>query len=127
MCHCKVHVIVLKCSSDSKGHSHHHGHHHHGLDGSLKLHGLFIVIALSLHEILEGMAIGLQNDTTGVIQLCTAVAAHKFVISFCVGLELSTNGVKLLVHTIYIFTFSLVTPIGKLMVFFCDMSDDCLL
>lgn len=77
------------------------------------MHGLFIIVALSLHEILEGMAVGLQNDKSGVIQLSTAVASHKFVISFCVGMELSTSGVKLILHTIYILTFSLVTPIGE--------------
>lgn len=105
-----------------KDSNHHHGHgahhHHHGLpikDGhcvGASLRGLFVIIALSLHEILEGLAVGLQNEQTGVLQLFAAVASHKFVISFCVGLELSTTGVTLLIHTIYILTFSLVTPLG---------------
>lgn len=95
-------------------------HHHHGLmieNGhcvGAPLRGLLFIVALSLHEILEGVAVGLQKKQSGVLQLFTAVASHKFVISFCVGLELSTSGVKLLMHTIYILVFSLVTPLGKL-------------
>lgn len=99
---------------------HHQHHHHHGLiskDGHCiaggALRGLFVIIALSLHEILEGLAVGLQNDQAGVLQLFAAVASHKFVISFCVGLELSTSGVSVLIHTIYICVFSLVTPLGN--------------
>lgn len=98
---------------------HKHGrHHHHGLmtaDGhciSASMRGLLVIIALSLHEVLEGLAVGLQKSQSGVLQLFAAIASHKFVISFCVGLELSTNGVGLLVHVVYILVFSLVTPLG---------------
>ena len=107
--------------------SHQHGsapasaspHHHHGLavrDGhcvGASLRGLIVIVALSLHEILEGLAVGLQRDSSGVWQLFAAVAAHKYVISFCVGLELATTGVAMLIHCVYILVFSLVTPIGK--------------
>lgn len=114
-------VILRVPSGKDTTSSHHHGHgghHHHGLpikDGhcvGASLRGLFVIIALSLHEVLEGLAVGLQNEQAGVLQLFAAVASHKFVISFCVGLELSTTGVTLLIHTIYILTFSLVTPLG---------------
>jgi len=100
------------------GHSH-DLHHHHGMimeNGhcvGAPLRGLLFIVALSLHEILEGVAVGLQKNQSGVLQLFAAVASHKFVISFCVGLELSTSGVKFLMHTIYILVFSLVTPLGK--------------
>ena len=115
-------VILRVPSGKDTTSSHHHGHgghHHHGLpikDGhcvGASLRGLFVIIALSLHEVLEGLAVGLQNEQAGVLQLFAAVASHKFVISFCVGLELSTTGVTLLIHTIYILTFSLVTPLGN--------------
>ena len=102
----------------SSGHHSHDLHHHHGLmmeNGhcvGAPLRGLLFIIALSLHEVLEGVAVGLQKNQSGVFQLFAAVASHKFVISFCVGLELSTSGVKLLMHTIYILVFSLVTPLG---------------
>lgn len=103
-------------------HDHHGGHkshHHHGLVGKdghcvgASLRGLLVIVALSLHEVLEGLAVGLQKDTNAVWQLFAAVASHKYVISLCVGLELKTSGVKTLIHTIYILVFSLVTPLGK--------------
>jgi zinc transporter 1/2/3 len=105
--------------SQSGGNHSHDLHHHHGLmmeNGhcvGAPLRGLLFIVALSLHEILEGIAVGLQKNQSGVLQLFAAVASHKFVISFCVGLELSTSGVKFLMHTIYILVFSLVTPLGK--------------
>lgn len=114
----EVNNTTLECSQSGGNHSH-DLHHHHGLmmgNGhcvGAPLRGLLFIVALSLHEILEGVAVGLQKNQSGVLQLFAAVASHKFVISFCVGLELSTSGVKVLMHTIYILVFSLVTPLGK--------------
>ena len=99
-------------------------HHHHRLliDNNghcvgAPLRGLFLIIALSFHEILEGLVVGLQKETNGVWQLFAAIASHKYVISLCIGMELSTSHVSLLVHSIYILVFSLVTPFGKKMFF----------
>ena len=41
-----------------------------------------------------------------------AVATHKFVISFCVGLELYNANTPTIVYAIYMSIFSLMTPIG---------------
>ena len=43
---------------------------------------------------------------------CSAIAAHKFVIVFCVSLELLQTGPTMLVFFSYLVTFSLVTPVG---------------
>uniref|UniRef100_A0A1A9W721 Uncharacterized protein n=1 Tax=Glossina brevipalpis TaxID=37001 RepID=A0A1A9W721_9MUSC len=51
--------------------------------------GLFV--ALSLHSAIEGLAIGVQNSSTKVIFLLGAVACHKFVMGFCLGLEFRSN------------------------------------
>ncbi|XP_030565756.1 zinc transporter ZIP1-like [Drosophila novamexicana] len=48
--------------------------------------GLFV--ALSLHSAIEGLAIGVQNSASKVLFLLGAVACHKFVMGFCLGLEL---------------------------------------
>jgi zinc transporter 1/2/3 len=40
------------------------------------------------------------------------VATHKYVISFCVGLELVTARTPLKLFAIYMSVFSLVSPIG---------------
>ncbi|XP_002019704.2 protein zntD [Drosophila persimilis] len=51
--------------------------------------GLFV--ALSLHSAIEGLAIGVQNSSTKVLFLLGAVACHKFVMGFCLGLEFRSN------------------------------------
>ena len=46
------------------------------------------VLALSLHAIFEGLAVGLGDDEEGVWVLFAAICSHKFVMSFCIGVEL---------------------------------------
>lgn len=76
------------------------------------LRGFFTVLALSIHEIFEGMAIGLNNNVDDVWLLFLAVATHKLVIAFCIGLELAWSGARNSVIIVYVATFSVVTPIG---------------
>lgn len=98
-------------------HHHHHNHHHHVIgDGDRvtpSLRGLLVVIGLSLHEVFEGMAIGLENSTGDVYTLFAAVASHKFVIVFCVGIEMATSGVKVKMHVFYMVVLALITSLGK--------------
>merc|ERR1711997_1121824 len=74
--------------------------------------GFFVVLAISLHAVFEGIAMGLMKKPHAVWSLCFAIAAHKFIISFCVGLQLTTSGMKPLVITVYMTIFSLITPLG---------------
>ncbi|XP_053957532.1 zinc transporter ZIP1 [Anastrepha ludens] len=68
--------------------------------------GLFV--ALSLHSAIEGLAIGVQNSATKVIFLLGAVACHKFVMGFCLGLEFRSNPqASLRKHFIGILVFAL--------------------
>lgn len=50
---------------------------------------LGLLCALSLHSFLEGLAIGVQDTGGKVLLLITAVACHKYVVGFCLGLEWS--------------------------------------
>uniref|UniRef100_A0A6M2DZ24 Putative fe2+/zn2+ regulated transporter n=1 Tax=Xenopsylla cheopis TaxID=163159 RepID=A0A6M2DZ24_XENCH len=69
-----------------------------------------LLVALSLHAILEGLAIGLQESASKVILLMAAVASHKLVVGFCLGLELSANAVG---KTYSIITAMLVFSLGS--------------
>ena len=42
----------------------------------------------------------------------SAIALHKFVIAFCVGLELCSSSPRLLIYSSYMVTFACMTPIG---------------
>lgn len=74
--------------------------------------GLLLVCALSFHSIFEGMAIGLQLTTKDVWNSFLGVALHKFVLAFCVGIELVSLQTKSFIFCIYIVTFSLISPLG---------------
>lgn len=105
-----------------KNHSGHgHGHSHLPVPHSdeedtlvSSLRGLLIVLALSIHELFEGFAVGLEKDATGVYFMFAAVSAHKFVIAFCIGVELMVQRTKLWLAFVYVLIYSAVSAIGKL-------------
>lgn len=74
--------------------------------------GLFTVLALSFHAVFEGLAVGLENEVTNVWYLFMAIATHKFVISFCVGVDLLSTKTKTSLIMLYLGTFAFVTPLG---------------
>ncbi|XP_076163272.1 zinc transporter ZIP1-like isoform X2 [Ptiloglossa arizonensis] len=104
------------------GHSHFNGHgHSHHLPVIMdekddfvisSLRGLLIVLGLSVHELFEGLAIGLESSATYVWYMFAAVAAHKFVIAFCIGVELIASKTRWYLSVIYVCTFAVVSPLG---------------
>ncbi|KAL6253629.1 hypothetical protein P5V15_015935 [Pogonomyrmex californicus] len=74
--------------------------------------GLLTVLALSFHAIFEGLAVGLEPSISSVAYLAAAIATHKLVISFCVGMELYVAGASTRTMLGYLSIFSMVTPIG---------------
>lgn len=98
---------------------HHHSHLHLpdsrcSDDDSLAaaLRGLLIVLALSVHELFEGMALGLENSTADVWLFFGAIASHKLVLAFCVGIELLVAKTNRRLAIGYIVMFAVVSPIG---------------
>ncbi|XP_015589923.1 zinc transporter ZIP2 isoform X2 [Cephus cinctus] len=76
------------------------------------VHGLLAVLALSFHAIFEGLTVGLEPSISSVIYLATAIATHKLVIAFCVGMELYVAGATTRNILGYLTAFSMVTPLG---------------
>ena len=74
--------------------------------------GLLTVVALSFHAIFEGLAVGLEPSISSVVYLAAAIATHKLVIAFCVGMELYVAGASSRTLFGYLSVFSLVTPLG---------------
>lgn len=99
-------------------HDHEHNHEHKHFvaeedDSALKtLRGLLVVLALSMHELFEGLAVGLEGSTSNVWYMFGAVSAHKLVIAFCIGVELVTSDMRIRLVIIYVFTFAVVSPLG---------------
>jgi len=76
------------------------------------LRDFFTVLALSFHAVFEGLAVGLESEPKDVWLLFAAVATHKYVISFCVGLELCNAKTRLLIYSVYMIVFAIMSPIG---------------
>lgn len=109
--------VAVVHSSQQHPHDHHVHHHIPPMDiddGKLvsSIRGLLIVLALSVHELFEGLAVGLEGSTSTVWLMFGAVSAHKFVIAFCVGVELIVARTKFWLAVAYIFTYSVVSPLG---------------
>ncbi|CAK1583608.1 unnamed protein product [Parnassius mnemosyne] len=95
----------------------HHGPSHIAMNPSddsivSALRGLLVVLALSVHELFEGLAVGLEASARNVWYMFGAVSAHKYIIAFCIGVELLAAGTKRWLSVVYIFTFSFVSALG---------------
>ncbi len=93
-----------------------HGHHHTDLYLDLSSHSvvraIILLVALSLHSIFEGLAIGLQATRNDVIQISVALLLHKCLIAFSLGVNLVQS--KLSMGTIVKgnLIFSIMSPVG---------------
>lgn len=99
--------------SPSHDEHNHFGHEHvPTLENPVLFRELLIVIALTVHEVFEGLAIGLEVHLASVWYLFTAVAIHKSVIAFCIGVEMVSAKTKLSLAIVYALIFSVASPIG---------------
>ena len=97
----------------SNGHGGGGGHSHEAealefIDGDnatfeATLRGFLVILALSLHAVFEGIALGLTATESSVWYLFFAVASHKFVISFCIGMQFVSSGKSLFKRTQFYF------------------------
>jgi zinc transporter 1/2/3 len=72
-----------------------------------------LLAALTIHSLLEGLAIGVNDTATKVLLLFVAVASHKFVVGFCLGVELAVSpGATFKRHFIAILVFSAGSVLG---------------
>jgi zinc transporter 1/2/3 len=112
------HLVSSVEAPNSEYHHHidhsHTDHSHMVIQNStiITLRGLLVVLALSIHELFEGLAVGLESSSRTVWYMFGAVSAHKLVIAFCIGVELVTSGMRTLLVVIYVFTFAVVSPMG---------------
>ncbi|XP_065334892.1 zinc transporter ZIP1-like [Cloeon dipterum] len=76
------------------------------------LRSVLLVAALSLHSVLEGVAIGLQPSVDSVVQISAAVMLHKAVIAFSLGLNLVQSALGLTAILQSCLVFCSTSPIG---------------
>ena len=71
------------------------------------------MVSLSTHSVMEGLVVGLEQTSDHVWTLFIAVALQKFILTFCVCLELQESGVKTFIFLSYLTVVSLVSPLGR--------------
>ena len=79
---------------------------------TLTIRSLLFFLALSLHSLFEGMAIGLQESVEKVLETLLAVAIHKGVIAFSFTLSMTQQTIRPLVIVFYIAALALISPSG---------------
>ena len=99
----------------------HSVHHHHDDHISQHLHGstlasLMLFLALSLHSILEGVAIGIVPKAEMVVSTSAAILAHKAFAGYALGSTLITaESLDTRKHLYLGMIFSMTTPLGVLL------------
>ena len=77
-----------------------------------KIRGLVLLIALSLHMVFDGLAIGLLEEDKKVWALLLALSIHKVLVFLSVGIETFELLKSLPKSVLLMFFFALVSPIG---------------
>jgi zinc transporter 1/2/3 len=71
-----------------------------------------IVTALSIHSLLEGLALGAQRELGGALVIFAAILAHKSMEGFALGVSLARGAVPASKATSLLALFAAATPFG---------------
>eukprot|EP01127_Copromyxa_protea_P005212 TRINITY_DN1511_c0_g1_i1.p2 TRINITY_DN1511_c0_g1~~TRINITY_DN1511_c0_g1_i1.p2 ORF type:complete len:239 (-),score=55.91 TRINITY_DN1511_c0_g1_i1:51-767(-) len=71
-----------------------------------------LMLMLSIHSFIEGIALGVQNNAAGTSTVLWAIVAHKFFAAFALGVSLVKGNVPVRQLIQIIVFFSLTTPVG---------------
>ncbi|EDO34311.1 predicted protein [Nematostella vectensis] len=80
------------------------------VDSTLRTY--ILVVALSLHSIFEGLALGLLVEVDRLVQIAAAVVIHKSIIAFSMGVSMVKHDMPLRVIVNASFLFSAMGPLG---------------
>jgi len=106
--------IHLDDENESKGHGHSHDNIAVPTEAGIQAaaRGFLVVLALSIHDMFEGMALGVARHQSSAWFLLLAFASHKWVISGCLGLKWARSALRPLIAVLYMTVFCIVSPIG---------------
>ena len=90
----------------------HHQHHHIEPQQLGGIRSFLFLLAMSIHTVFEGLAIGLQPNTTAVWSLFFAVIVHKIVIAFSLGIQFAENIKHTTRAVLFIVFFAVMSPLG---------------
>lgn len=88
------------------------GHFHGELGSQSALRSLVLVLSLSLHSVLEGLAVGLLEEEQEILEVCVALLIHKSVVSFSLSLQLGQGPLRRRAASCCLLLFALMSPLG---------------
>ena len=111
-------TVVVEGSSvidgeQHQGHLHHHAHYIRG-DPIKNWLTIVLMIVLSVHSIIAGLAMGVQSSLSSVIDIFIAIIAHKWVEAFALGISMMRDGIRPLRMLLLAAVYSCMTPLGAL-------------
>ena len=71
-----------------------------------------LILALSMHSIFEGLALGLITDIDRLVQIAAAIVIHKSIIAFSLSVNLVQHEMETKTVVKSAILFSLISPIG---------------
>ncbi|XP_060067273.1 zinc transporter ZIP1-like [Ylistrum balloti] len=76
------------------------------------LRPVLLLLAISIHSLFEGLAVGLQKKTESVLDIFTALLLHKGILSFSLGMSLVQSKLSKPAIIRSLFIFGLSAPVG---------------
>ncbi len=90
----------------------HHQHHHIEPDQLGGVRSFILLLAMSLHTVFEGMAIGLQKTESATWNLFIAIIIHKCIIAFTLGIQFMENLKYMKRAILFVVLFAFMSPLG---------------
>eukprot|EP00058_Branchiostoma_floridae_P021061 XP_002606551.1 hypothetical protein BRAFLDRAFT_247429 [Branchiostoma floridae] len=81
--------------------------------GKNALHTLVLLVALSVHATLEGIALGVQTVQSSLLWLFFVVVVHKSILALSLGMNVATGNLSLPYKVVTCVVFSVSGPVGQ--------------
>lgn len=108
--HAMIHAHTADPTSDEHVHAHGHGHGHSDDPSPYAL-----VVALSAHSVLAGLALGAEQVLASTFMIALAILAHKGTAGLALGIRLARSSMGAGEARRYVLLFALMTPLGILL------------
>jgi len=115
-------ILLIETMAMTRGHSHHAPagarppalQHETGFHPDMPTtgHPVILLIVLSIHSVILGLALGAQSALAGVVVVFVAILAHKSAAGFALGVGYQRAGVSRRRAMPQLSFFSVMTPLG---------------
>ncbi|XP_070541632.1 zinc transporter ZIP1-like [Ptychodera flava] len=96
----------------SHGHGHEHSHSHIDVNAHSSFRSYVLLMALSIHSIFEGLAVGLQSSNELVLEIFSALVIHKCLLAFSLGMNFVQSKLGSCAVLLAVMCFAIMAPIG---------------